>query len=361
MELIPSLPAGPRKPEISLRTRSTIVKTCSDTNLLPAACQRGSTRARSNWSWLGLPPLLLLVLAGTSCEKKGDPTLLAKVGTREIRVAQFQEQVERRGGLNPELLDKNTLLEEMINTEALFVKSVQLGLDKDPEVQRAYRNLLIGKLKERELAAQIEKATVSAEEIQAAYETNRHRYTREAQVHLAALYLRFEHTMSPEKMAELRSRLEEARQKALEPGAANAPGFGSLSISYSEDQASRYKGGDIGWVDEKHAPAWLSREMVAAAFSLRKAGEVSPVFSDSKGVYLLKLLERRESDVLPLAQVETALRHQLLLQKRKELERAFILQARQAVRVEKYPEVLASVPELKPRPKPQDLQPPQFP
>ena len=48
---------------------------------------------------------------------------------------------------------------------------------------------------------------------------------------------------------------------------AKAPGFGPLAIAYSEDQATRYKGGDVGWVEAARGPAWLSPTVRQAALA----------------------------------------------------------------------------------------------
>lgn len=305
--------------------------------------------------------LTALVLFSTSCGKKSVPDLLAKVGSSEIRVTRFQEQMARRGGARPEALDKGALLEEMIDQEALYVKALQRGLHDDPEVQRAYRNLLIGKLKDRELTPQIEKAEITAEEIRTYYETNRARYIRPAKVRLAVLTLKTSPATSAENVSALRQRMTEARQKAMEPAAANERGFGALAIAYSEDQASRYRGGEVGWIEEDRGHAWLSPAVIAAGFALKQAGAVSEVLADPQGVYLVRLLERRNAEVIPVTEVEATIRQQLLTEKRRQLERAFVAQARAAVPVEIHPELLARITPPTAAPEAANLQPPSFP
>jgi peptidyl-prolyl cis-trans isomerase C len=315
--------------------------------------------------FMGLPAGLLglsaVLLLGTSCGKPSDPDLLAKVGPREIRVSQFQEQMARRGGANPEALDRPALLQELVEQEALYLKAAQAGLDQDPEVQRAHRNLVISKLRERQLAPLLAKAEVTAPEVQACYETNRARYTRPAGIRLAVLYLKANPAMNADAIAALQQRMAEARQKAREPSAAKPTGFGSLAITYSEDQATRYKGGDVGWIEPERAHAWLSRPVLQAGAALKAPGDLSDVITDPQGVYLLKLLERRDARTLLLSEVEAPLRQQLLAEKRRHIERAFAAEACRSVPVETHPERLATITPPVPGGKPADSQPPGFP
>jgi peptidyl-prolyl cis-trans isomerase C len=304
----------------------------------PARCRSGSQAAFHVFFVLAAATLIV-----TSCSPKSDPQVLARVGPSEIRVEQFRAQMARRGGGKPESLDRQALLEEMIEQEALYVKAVQAGLDKDPEVQRACRNLLIGKLRERELAPRLAKVEVTAEELRAAYDHDRPRHLRPAAVRLAALYLPAGPAMKEAQVAGLRERMAEARRKALEPPVAGAPGFGTLAIAYSEDQATRYKGGEIGWVEAERGPAWLGPAVRQAAGALKSPGDLSEVISDFRGVYLVKLIERRDAEPIPFSAVEPALRQRLLAEKRQQLERSFAQEACGSVPVEIHADRLANI------------------
>ncbi len=326
------------------------------TTLMDPAAQAGSKTAR-----LFLASLLTAALLPLSCGQKADPQVLAKVGFSEIRVDQFQQQMIRRGGALPETLDKNALLQEMIEQEALYVRAVNAGLDKDPELQRAWRNLVIGKLKERELAPRMAQAEVTQSELESSYAADRDRHTRPAAVRLAVLYFKTDPVMKPEKIAELQRRMAEARQQALATGTGGPPGFGALAITCSEDQATRYNGGVVGWIEQNRGHAWLGPAPVEAGFAIKNPGGLSDVIHDSKGVYLVKLLDRRESTVIPFAQVEAPLRQRLLLEKRRQFEQALIRESRESVSVQAHPELLARIPVPASKAVAENKQPPAFP
>ncbi len=293
--------------------------------------------------------IILLVLASLllfrdkfqSPPEKPDPDLLAKVGSHEIRAEQFRAEMARRTRFRAVKIDKRQLLEEMINYETFLVKAFKAGLDKDPEVVRSYRNLLVGKLKQHQLTPRIEAATMSDEDIQAHYEANVDAYTQPAKIRIAIIYMKTHPTMSSEKVSGLKGRMAEAREKALE--LSNVRGFGALSINYSEDQTSRYKGGDIGWVEEGRKYRW-NPAVISAGFSMEKKDDISDIITTDNGLYLVKLMDQRKSLVTPLKKVKTRIRHKQLLEKRKAIEKAFQKKIRAATEIEIYPEALEAIP-----------------
>jgi len=92
-------------------------------------------------------------------------------------------------------------------------------------------------------------------------------------------------------------KLEKARQKIGQAVADLKEGkdFAGLARSVSEDDGSREKGGDVGWVVRGEWPA----EFVTAANALQKKGELSPVVKTRFGLHVLKLLEKHPAKRLP--------------------------------------------------------------
>jgi len=266
--------------------------------------------------------------------------LLAKVGPREIHVEQFKREMSRRSRRSKNL-DKKMILEEMINYETLLTKAFEAGLDKDPEVIRSYHNLLIGKLKRNKLNPRIKSATVTDEDMQAYYEENIDTYTRRAKARMAIIHIKTHPKMSQEKLSGLKERMAEAREKSLKL-TGSARGFGQVAINYSEDQATRYKGGDIGWISKGRKYRWPA-EVTDTGFSLESGG-ISDIITTDTGLFLVKVSDKRESVVTPLKKVKRRLRHKLLLEKRKTAEKTFQEEMRAATAIEIYPEALDAIP-----------------
>ncbi len=285
----------------------------------------------------------LLALAGCAKPPAPDPTVLATVGDRVIRVADVEREIAWRQSARRGVPEPRALLEEMISQESLMQKARAAGLENDPEFQRACRSLLVSKFKEHELTPQVEALQVSAEELRMAYEKQKDRHTQPGKARLALVQIKTDPTMSGARLAELRTRIEEARAESL--ALTDGPqGFGKVAVAYSEDQASRYKGGDVGWFDEGQTHYRWPAEVISAGFALKNCGDVSEVIRAANGLYLVKKLDTRAASITPQTQVEEGLRRQLLKEKREQAEKSFLSEARRAAGVKTFTEALASIP-----------------
>jgi parvulin-like peptidyl-prolyl isomerase len=267
-----------------------------------------------------LVAILLLLFLAASCTQAPQPPVLATVGDRQITVEDLTREVERRRAARRPVPDKEALLQEMVSLEALRQRAEAAGLLNDPQVQHELTTLLVSRLRERELAPKQDAVSVSSEEIRAEYERDLARYTRPAKTRLALLALPADAQMSPAARAELRTRLNDARRKAL---ASPAPSdFGTLAVDYSDDQASRYRGGDIGWLDAGKFSSRWPREVLEAGFALDHHA-VSEVIETPAGFYLVMKTDSRPGSTVPLPEVEQTLRKSLSAAKRRALETAF--------------------------------------
>jgi peptidyl-prolyl cis-trans isomerase C len=267
--------------------------------------------------------LALIVLVRNRPAQSG---LLATVGERSITVEDFRKEVDRRRAAHRPVPDKDTLLKEMVDFEALLQRARKSGLTDDLEVQREINSLLVAKLKERELAPRIEAVSVTTNEITAEYARNAAKYVRPAKERLAILFLEGERHMSEGKRTELSTRLEEARRKLVEksgsPAGSQAMGFGALALDYSDDQSSRYRGGDIGWLESGNYSYRWPHQVLEAGYALSK-GQVSGLIETDQGFYVVMKTDHRDSYRVPEAEVTASLGQTLRMQKQRELEAAY--------------------------------------
>jgi peptidyl-prolyl cis-trans isomerase C len=328
------------------------------------AARRRSVSVRFLSSLLACCLVALLPLA---CDRGPKSVVLATVGERQITVDDLKKEIEVRHAARRPIPDKETLLREMVEFEALLQRARQAGLLTDPQVQRDINSLLITKLKERQLTPQQEGFTPTPEEIKAEYDQNQAKFTRPAKVRLAVLALATDAKMSDAKRAELRERMAEAREKTVATqGSKNAspeaPGFGPLSLDYSDDQASRYRGGDVGWLEGGNFSYRWPREVLEAGYALEK-NQVSAVIETQQGVYLVMKMDARPSSTIPFAEAESLLRQSLIVKRRGELETGFREQTAREVPATINTQALATVeiqlPPLAARPR--DAEPPAFP
>jgi peptidyl-prolyl cis-trans isomerase C len=213
----------------------------------------------------------------------------------------------------------------------LLARALELGIDKAPEIRRRYENLLIAELKERELKPKLEQAAVGPEEVRNAVHQAQRR--QPAQVRIAVLQLTANSRASENKRTQLAERLIEAREKALRMPTPE-PGFGALAVDYSDDQTTRYTGGDKGWFDVGNTNYSIAPEILAAANSLPKVGDVSEVIRTDRGLYLVRLMDRRAAGPTSLTAQEPAVQQKLLAKERKRIEAEFGASIRSNLRVE---------------------------
>lgn len=135
------------------------------------------------------------------------------------------------------------------------------------------------------LDAYKDKAKVTEAQIAAAYEKDKAVYQRE-EAHVQYIFLRV--TGTGEQQEAKRKELEAARKK-LTAGA----DFAEMAKKMSDDKISREKGGDVGFLPRSAMPA----NMEKAVFALNK-GELSPVIEVENGVYLFRLIEKRNGRTL---------------------------------------------------------------
>lgn len=280
---------------------------------------------------LGGAVFVVVALLAASCKRSetaanpttavGKDPVAIQIGKREIRLSELQAEIDfLRQKHNPAAASLEAFLDPCVERLVALERARELGLDQDIELKRQWENLLVGRLRETEIEAKLRDVAVTDEEIREYYERNLRAYTRPAQLQLALLYLSVPARADDEARAAVRQRMEEARKLALDLPA-NTRGFGGQAMTYSEEATSRFKGGDIGWLDAG-APAYRwPDEVMKAGFALAQKGDLSDVIETADGFYLLKKLDSREAVVRSLeGRMRATLENSLLNEKRAAIE-----------------------------------------
>jgi peptidyl-prolyl cis-trans isomerase C len=291
---------------------------------------------------------LLAVLTLAACRKEvkvNQPDVLAEIGDRRIRAADLKEESERRRTRRMPAIGKEDLLKEMAEYEALLEYAKQQGIDQDPEVKRAIANLLIGHLKARDLQPKLEAIEVTDEEIQSAADARRDEWMTPAKLRLSIIRIARSPVTSEGKAAESKERLAQAAAMAAGP-----EGFTAAAAAYSEDQASRYRGGDIGWTEQGKPHGRVPMEVLDAGHALVEDGDMSGVIEAEDGWYLVTRTAATDAAPMPTEQLAHRLRAEILNDKRAKVDADFRQVLESAVPVRLFPENLAKVPWQRPAP-----------
>jgi peptidyl-prolyl cis-trans isomerase C len=317
---------------------------------------------------------LLLVAAGltfAACSKDRpaadgglsatDSPVLATVAGSAITAKDLLAEVAHRQAKHQPVPSKEELLQAMIERAALLHRAKDSGLDRNPEVRRALDSLLVGELRQRELQVKLDALEVSEEEMRAAYAERAQSFTTPPRNRLAILHLVGDKSATEAKREALRARMADAREKALAtpaPGGRGpaASGFGALAVEFSDDQVSRYRGGDAGWLSPGQPGSRWPAEVLQAGHALAKEA-VSEVLEVEGDFFLVMKTDVRPATTTSFEDALPAIRQQLLTAKREATEKAFLAETSRLARVETHPDALARV-DLPSTPPPIEQKPP---
>jgi peptidyl-prolyl cis-trans isomerase C len=302
---------------------------------------------------LGMLGLLGLALGMGACKPRQPsaavpaPEVLATVAGRNLTAADFRYWWETRhpGADTPAL--RTEVLERMIERTALAEAARQAGLDRDPAIASQIDALLIARLQETRLQARLDALTVSDEDLQTRYEAAKQSaFTQPESTRVAVLWFNTRGQLPLE--ARYRPRLEQARTQVLQNAAVYPvdAGFGPLAIGNTEHRASRLTGGDLGWLDAGPSSDPFRTTVMEVAAALKQPGEVSAVVTAPSGLFLIRLLERRDPTVKPLSTVGPELRQKLLEERRQALRDEFACEILAQTAIERFPKPLESLSNL---------------
>jgi len=143
-----------------------------------------------------------------------------------------------------------------------------------------------------DLAKLRESATVNDEALHAYYNAHLDQYKVENRAHVEHILFKTIGKTDAE-IAEIRQKAEDVLKKAK-----SGANFEDLAKKYSEDDATKPKGGDLGWIVEKQTVP----EFEQAAFSVPK-GSVSDLVKTQYGFHIIKVLDRETAHTKPFEEV----------------------------------------------------------
>ena len=265
--------------------------------------------------------VLAIVLAGAGLVVADEP-ILGKLGAVLLKSADVKRLVE---GQSPEfraqLANSQPDLDQFVRNElvrrAVLAEALAKGVDKRPEVLQAME-----RAKEQAIvtayANQLSRppAEFPAQmDIDHAYAASVQSFTVPAQYHLAQIFVKL-----PEGAD--KARLEAAQKKADDIVAKlKVPNtdFAAVAKSSSEHTQSAASGGDLGWLTEGQV-----LPEVRPTLALLKPGQYSNPIKTSQGWHVIKLLERKDVQVLPLAEVRDRIVAALRYRKAQENEQKYL-------------------------------------
>ncbi len=294
----------------------------------------------------GLCLAVLVAVLAPGCRDGQEPLsspTVAQVGGTTITTAELEAELVRRARASALPLPaeaRETVLEDLIRHQVLLARARAAGYAERPEVRRQMERVLTGRY-EAEQGPDFERLPAPTEaEISTAYEARQAEFVTPERVRVALIVLRGSAKTEPERRTAWQARAERLRDEAA---AGDAAAFATLARQHSDDRATRYSGGEAGWLTRDSAEAGWPREVVEAAWALEVPGAVSPVIEAGPDLHILRLLERRPAALRSLVEVRDQLKHQLILARRQEAEREFEARLREGVVIQVHRPALEEV------------------
>lgn len=261
-------------------------------------------------------------------------TVLAKIDEITITLGEFQERINRQSPTVRQrytsLEQKKEFLDSMVRFEVLAKEAAKRGIDKDPEVIRTMKQVMIQKLMKDEFDAKVTADAVTDAEMKTYYDANLAEYVKPDEVRVSAIIVK--NKAQADRVA------LEARGEA---GKTNK-GFRDLVTKYSADEDTKLRGGDLRYFDAgtKEIPA----PVVRAALALVNTGDVSNAVDAGNGTfYVLKQTGRRKSIVQSFEAAKPQIRNKLFRDKRLQAQKDFVEGLRTRSKIEINEQNLAKV------------------
>jgi peptidyl-prolyl cis-trans isomerase C len=250
---------------------------------------------------------------------------LAKIDDVTITLGELQERINRQSpyirARYTSLEQKKEFLDSLIRFEVLAKEAARRGLDRDPEVVRTMKQVMIQKLMRDKLDAEITADTVSDAEMRAYYNANLADYVKPEEVRVSALIVKS------------RAQAERVAGEARGEAGKTNKGFRDLVARYSQDEDSKLRGGDLRYLDA--ATREVPAPVVKAAFALANTGDVSGVVDAGNGTwYVLKQTGRRRAMTKSFDDAKPAIRNKLFRDKRVAAQKEYVDKLRAAARIE---------------------------
>jgi peptidyl-prolyl cis-trans isomerase C len=289
-------------------------------------CQHGDdTQAQAQAQPQGAPPAAPAPKGAPPQSAEELQAPLAKIDDVTITLGEFEDRLNRQSpyirARYTSLEQKKDFLDQLIRFEILAKEAYRRGYDKDPEVVRTMKQVMIQKLMRDEFDAKYTADTVKDADMKAYYDANLADFVKPEEVRASAIILK--------NKAQADRVLLDAKSDA---GKTNK-GFRDLVQKYSADEETKLRGGDLRYFDvtTKDVPA----PVVKAAFALVNTGDVSGVVDAGTGnFYILKQTGRRKSMTKTFEDAKPVIRNKLFREQRLAAQKDFIDKLRTGAKIE---------------------------
>jgi parvulin-like peptidyl-prolyl isomerase len=265
-----------------------------------------------------------------------EAAVVATVGSTKLTVGDLEQIINAKP---PYLRSRyssreklKAVLDDTVRFEALAEQAKRRGYDKDPEVVRAMKQQMVAKLMQKEFEAKHGPDQVSDADVAKYYAEHASEFNGAEQLRVSEI--------STHDRTKAQKACDEAK---AHPGIAGADlkAFRDLVATYSEDETTKQRGGDLGFLSR--TTTTTPKPLIDAAFSLKNVGDVSEPASVDGGWVVLLLTQKRPGFVRTLADASVEIRQRLSRENHDKAFTAFVDDLEKSAGVQLHEENLAKV------------------
>ena len=261
-------------------------------------------------------------------------TVLATIDGVDITVGEFQDRINKQ---SPYIRarytsneQKREFLDNLVRFEVLAQQAQSEGFDKDIDVVRAMKQVMIQKLMKARFENGISPDDVTDEAMQAYYDSNPTEFNKPEELRVSAIIVATKATAD-----------KVAKEALGEKGNTNRE-FRELVVKHSVDEESKMRGGDLRYFSRETSE--VPKEVVEAAFNLKKTGDVTgPIATSGGSFYIIKQTGHRKAVSKPFEQVKRQLQNRLYREMRTTAQKEFVDELKAKATIEIFDDKLGDI------------------
>jgi peptidyl-prolyl cis-trans isomerase C len=280
-----------------------------------------------------------LGLGTTVALSQGDGSrAIVKYDGGEVTVGELEQIIARQSPfMRKSYLEEGKLeelLDKTVRFELLAREAERRGLGKHPDVRQVVDQNVVQILMKSQFDDAISAEAIPAEEVKEFYEANAAEFMRPALRRASQIVL---------------ATMDEAKAELAEVKDLDVRGFRERARAKSVHEASKLRGGDLRYFDEKGKGQGETTEDVPeavarAVFALKTVGDVVPLPIKVEGGFaIVKLTGDRPAVERTLEQADKTIRQRLWRDRRQSAIDAFVAELQAKTKPEIHPELLSAI------------------
>ncbi len=169
------------------------------------------------------------------------------------------------------------------------------------------------------------RVTVNDEEVKARYQEMQSRTAAVKKVKLSHILIELPDNPSSQQIAEAKEKATKVLERAR-----GGEDFATLAERFSEDEASKSSGGDLGWIERGS----IATEWEVIVFAMKK-GETRGPINGPRGLHIFHVVDVEKGEDKPLAEMKDQIRGSLLREGMDRETRRWLAELRKKAHVEK--------------------------